>query len=314
MTVPIVTANKKSLLVMVQNACDELGLKAPTSIINNSDAQIKQFLALANREGKEYYMRAHRLGGWQELRNEYIFTVTGVGTYTGTFTNAATTITGLSSVVGIVPGFTVFGAGIATSTKVVSVGSSSVVIDTATTLAGAGVGLTFGQETYTLPNDWGWAMTKTWWDRTMRWQLLGPLDAQEWQVLKSGISPAGPRRRFRIMGNLIYINPIPGSAATQVVEYYSTAWCQSAAAVSQNKWVADTDYYNLDDEAFIMGMKWRFKAAKGLDYQEEQIDYEKRVELLMARNGANRDLPLNAQAYQLRLLSNANVPDTGFGS
>lgn len=312
---PIVTANKKSLLVMVQDACGELGIKQPSSIVGNTDSQVIQLLALANREGKEFHARSKRLGGWQELRKEYTFTLAGVGPYTGNITSGLFTVTGLSSTTGIVAGYTAFGSGIAAGALVVSVDSSTqVTLDTANTATTSGVSITFGQESYSLPTDIDWFMTRTWWDRSMRWQLMGPLTAQEWQVLKSGISPVGPRRRFRIMGNKIYINPIPSAAATMAVEYFSNAWCQSSAAAAQIKWLADTDYYTLDDDAFTLGLKWRFKAAKGLDYEQEKEDYDMICERLEARNGTNRDLPLNAQALQQRFINNDNIPDTGFGT
>ena len=133
-------------------------------------------------------------------------------------------------------------------------------------------------------------------------------------MLRSGLSPTGPRRRYRIMGNLIWIDPPPDGVYELAFEYYSQYWCQSAGGVAQPTWQADTDYYTLDDQAFIMGLKWRFLAAKKLDYTQEKADYDRKVERNMARNGGNRDLPTNAQASGLRLLNQQNVPDTGFGS
>jgi hypothetical protein len=157
-------------------------------------------------------------------------------------------------------------------------------------------------------------IAQTSWDRDFRWQLLGPLEAQEWQVLKSGISPTGPRRRYRIMGGLLYIDPVPTAINNEVFEYYSNAWCQSVGGTVQSTWAADTDYYILDDDAFILGLKWRYLAAKKLDYQEEYNTWVDKCERNMARNAGNRNLPLNASASGIRLLNSQNVPDTGFGS
>ena len=46
----------------------------------------------------------------------------------------------------------------------------------------------------------------------------------------------------------------------------------------------------------------------------EKEDYDMLKERLQASNGANRDLPMNAQASGIRLLNDQNVPDTGYGS
>ncbi|NDC25364.1 MAG: hypothetical protein EBZ49_14720 [Proteobacteria bacterium] len=79
-------------------------------------------------------------------------------------------------------------------------------------------------------------------------------------------------------------------------------------------WAADGDYYTLDDDAFILGLKWRILAAKKLDYGQEKQDYDMLCQRLVSRNGGNRDIPINAQASGMHLINNANIPDTGFGS
>lgn len=313
---PIVTANKKPLLALIQTVTDELGIQNPSSILGNTDDQVRQLLALANREGKEFSTYSLAKGGWQELRKEYVFSTTGVGIYTGNTVINTTTIKGLSSTTGITAGMTAVGSGIPVGALVLSVDSSTqVTLDSQATATASSISFTFGNSSYTLPADFSYFIAQTFWDRSFRWQILGPLEAQEWQVLKSGISPTGPRRRFRIMGNLFYIDPVPSETTTNLVfEYYSNGWCQSASGTAQSIWAADTDYYTLDDDCFILGLKWRFLRAKGLDYSEEMLTYQNTVERVMARDGGNRNLPLNASASGIRLLNNQNVPDTGFGS
>lgn len=313
----IVTANKLNLLGLVNAAATELGLAALTSIVSNTDPQAIQLLALAKREGKDFHMRGMRLGGWQQSRGENIFTTLSY-TVTGTTTSGSAVITGMSSTTGLVAGtFSVnSGIGIAANARIVSVDSSTqVTLDQACTASGAGITIIFGEDAYSLPSDFSYFQQLTWWDRSYRWQLAGPLTAQEWQVLKSGLSPVGPRRFFRMMNNLFFIHPAPSvTGNTLVFEYYNNAICQSASGTNQTTWLADADYYNFNDDAFILGLKWRFKAAKGLDYQQEKGDYEVVCERLEARNGGNRDLNTNVQARNVYLLNYNNVPDTGYGT
>jgi hypothetical protein len=61
-----------TLLTIVQDACDELGINQPSTVIGNADAQVKQLLALSNRGGK---VTANRpASGWQALVQEATFT------------------------------------------------------------------------------------------------------------------------------------------------------------------------------------------------------------------------------------------------
>lgn len=313
----IVTANKITLLGLVSAAMGELGLKIPLAVVGNVDPQAVQFLALAKREGKDFYQRGGKRGGWQELRGENIFTTNSLTT-TGTTVSGAFTVTGIPSTATLSAGTwaVASGTGIATNARIVSVDSATqITLDQANTASGTATAIIFGQDAYALPNDFAYFQQMTWWDRTYRWQMAGPLTAQEWQVLKSGLSPVGPRRFFRIMGNKFFIHPAPSATGqTMVFEYFSNAWCQSSVAVAQSTWAADTDYYTLDDDCFILGLKWRFKAAKGLDYAQEKSDYEIAAERYIARDGGNRDLRTNAQSTDIYLLNNNNIPDTGYGT
>jgi hypothetical protein len=322
------SSGKLTLLQIIQNVYNELGLgqNPPTQIISNTDAQIVQLLALANREGKNFYNQGFGTnGGWVALRRQNLFTINSVSGLTGNFTlgspivtNIKTNTTGITT--SMLPYATTY---IPVDTTIVSVDSSSQITMSVNALATATNASFFcGQAVYPLPSDFAYFMSQTWWDRAFKWQLLGPLDAQEWQVLKSGISPTGPRRRFRIYNNQFVIDPVPGfsssdNGSSEVYEYYSNGWCQSTggtAGILQTKWTADTDNYCLDDECITLGIIWRYKRAKGLDYGEEKRTYDLLVERIMARDGGNRSLPLNASASGIRLLNQQNVPDTGFGS
>jgi hypothetical protein len=175
-----------------------------------------------------------------------------------------------------------------------------------------------GTAAYSLPSDLQFAIPGTFWDVTNKWQLLGPLSPAEWDVLQYGISPAGPRRRFRIYGGKIQISPTPTASDngnTLVHEYYSNTWCQSAALAAQSVWTADTDTYLLDDDAMQLGIKWRFLRAKGLDYSDEYEQWDTAINRALSRTSMSRYLPINSiSPAATQLISDANVPDTGFGS
>jgi hypothetical protein len=60
-----------SLLTICQDVAYEIGFPAPATIISNSDANAKQLLRLANREGKIL----SRATSWQALKSVYTFTL-----------------------------------------------------------------------------------------------------------------------------------------------------------------------------------------------------------------------------------------------
>lgn len=172
-----------------------------------------------------------------------------------------------------------------------------------------------GQAAYTFPTDFQWIIVQTGWDRTFKWQLIGPVSAQEWQVLKSGITVTGPSFRFRIMSGSIYLDPTPTVIDNLVFEYYRNTWCQSVTLVAQALWAADTDTYVLEDDLMILGLKWRFLRAKGLDYGEEKSQWEADIQRELSRAGSARALPLNAQQrYGVQLINDFQIPDTGYGT
>lgn len=315
-----IASTKLTLLQIIDNVCNEIALAAPSFVVGNTDATATQMLALANREGNEFFQAANIKGGWEVLRKEYTFTtVASASGLTCTTVSGSPTLTAISSTSSVVVGQVAVGSGIPVGTTVTAIpGATSLTLSANCTLSATAVSFYTGQDNYALPDDLDHFMTQTFWDRNFRWQLLGPLSAQEWQVLKSGISPTGPRRRFRVMSNRFYIDPVPSdSTSVEVYEYYSNGWAQSTGGTSGTPKVSftvDTDNYLLDDNCMQLGIKWRFLRAKRLSWDQEFLEYSMAKERVMSRDGADRNLPLNASASGVRLLNEQNVPDTGYGS
>lgn len=316
----LVNQNHSALLQLMQQACSELGLAAPATVTGNPDLQVAQLLALAQREGREMLARGVAIGGWQMARKEYVFNVQATGVFLASYTLGSNVIT-MVSVPTNAPqlGWVLSNAGSANSsafpypTTITAVAGNLITVSNAAGASSANTSMAFGQDTYSMPTDIDHLIPQTMWDRSFRWQLLGPLSPQEWQVLKSGISPTGPRRRFRIFGGNFVVDPVPSDNNQLAYEYYSVNWCQSSAAVGQRAWAKDTDTYLLDDDTMVLGIIWRFRRAKGLDYETERQEWSDCVDRVLARQAGARSLPLNATASGVHLLNNSNVPDTGFG-
>lgn len=239
----------RTLLQIVQAACDEVGIPRPAAIVSSTDASAQQLLALANRDGLDLSLRQGSMGGWQQLSKEYVFE----------------TVAALDH--------------------------------------------------YEFPADLAYFASTTQWDRTQRWPLNGPASPSEWQVLKSAtIGSVGPRTRFRIKSNLIYLDPVPTDARTIVFEYYSNAWVSSADETRvSTRWQSDSDVPLLPDDALVMGLIWRYLRAKRLDYAEEFAMCEEYIAQSLGRSGMAQTLSLVGGSSGVRLIDECNIPDGNYG-
>ena len=311
------------LLTLVQSACGEMGIPAPSAVAGNTDATAQQMLALAHREGKECIQAANQAGGWQFLRKENLFQVQSTGIIPGcSFTVGSNVIT-----IGTPPtqapqvGWVLSTSGGSNATgfvyptTIVSVVGNQVTVSSNALQTDISTNLAFGQQSYTLPTDFDYMIPGTFWDRGFRWQVYGPITPQEWQVLKSGLSPTGPRRRFRIMNGAINIDPIPYDSNWLVYEYYSRGVALAADGVTvKTQFSADTDTYQIDDDLLILGLIWRYRRAKGLDYSEEKRTYDDALARKLARDASSQSLQLDIAVPDVRLLTSSQIPDTGFGT
>lgn len=306
----------RTLLQLVQAACSELSLSQPSQVFGATDQQTIQMLALMQRVGYEIARQPGQFGGWPQLRGEWVFNTAGVSGYTGTFTASSALITAISpNTTGITAGMNLSSISGPNNAAVLSVDSSSqVTLDTAASSTATGATLAFGTDNYTPPTGVAFFANTTIWDRAKRWMIDGPLDPQEWQVVKSGLYPTGPRYRFRLMSGKLYLDPVPTSVGSVALEYYANTFCQSSGGTAQSLWAADTDTSKVPEELFIYGLKWRFLRAKGLDADSEYTEYRTYLDMEIGRAGMSRDLPMNGTALGgMRLISTDSIPDTGWG-
>jgi hypothetical protein len=303
----------RTFLQLVQQAASEIGLPAPLSLIGNQNDQEIQLIALANREGKDYSSVANKNGGWQNLRKDYTFN-TEILVTTGNTTSGSAIITNIPSTAGLSTDWQIQATGFDNFTTIVSVDSATqITVSAPCTETQVATALNMGRIAYDLPSDFEYFVSRTFWDNKYKWELLGPISAQEKQVLRYGVIASGPRNKFYIRSNKMWLDPMPTEVQIIAYDYYSNAWCQSASGVPQQYWLNDNDTYVLDEDAFIQGLKWRFLRAKGFDYGAEYEQYTDDVNKVIARDGGSPDLYLNSSGYRVNFLNSNNIPDTGYG-
>lgn len=259
-TAPI-TAGNSTLLQLVQAASAEMGLTVPTYVVGNTDTQVTQLLYLINALGNEL----KREYPWENLNREYRFTTQYTST-TGTLTNGSAVVTGIPSTTGLSTNYMVQGTGINQDTYISSIDSSTqVTLTQNATASGTGVTLNFGQTKYNLPSDWDRQVDRTHYDKSKRWEMLGPETPQQWQFLKSSYISTGPRMRYRIMGGQFQIWPITITNEYLGFEYVSSYWAASSGNAAQAQFLADSDKCIFPDRLMVTGLKLKFFAIKGFD-------------------------------------------------
>ena len=299
-----------SLLVNCQAIAAQIGLQQPAYIANSTDVTSQQLLAFMNLSLEQLSTEID----WQFLAKEYRFS-TVYYQYTGTPTANSNVITALSSVAGITTGFMASGIGLRTDCFVTAVDpvALTVTLEVPAQTSYASEVITFAQMAYNMPADFARIVNRTAFNKDMRWSMIGPKSPQEWQWLKASYLTNGPRQRYRIMGNLFEIWPMPTNNQILGFEYQSNGYVQDTAGNSKSTFTADTDVCLFPDILMQLCCRMFFMEQKGMDTTAVASQLSRYISKFKAQN-AGADILSMAPQYPNQLLSQANLPDTGFGN
>jgi hypothetical protein len=108
----------------------------------------------------------------------------------------------------------------------------------------------------------------------LRRSCTGPLSSGAWINLTRGFA-ASAEVFWRRVGNALEFF---GATAGWTVAYeYVSSYPWLAGATPAAAIAADTDTLRVPEELAILGVIWRFRAAKGLDYSQERATYESQI-------------------------------------
>jgi hypothetical protein len=104
------------------------------------------------------------------------------------------------------------------------------------------------------PFGYRFAIFETFFDRTTRLPLVGPLTETEWQQMKA-LPTVGTTFRYRIRGDHLYLNPIPTVPYHDIAFEYMSSWCvKDAEGVLKACPTVDTDVFMYSREYFAKGL------------------------------------------------------------
>lgn len=305
----------QSILALTQTALQAMGVVAygqPSSVVGNSNQDVMQTLALVTAAGDELAREFQ----WQALCKDYRFT-TVFYQYTGNTTANSTSVTGMSSITGLTSDstFLVTGTGINTDTYVQAASGTTVTLTQPATSTNTGITLTFAQSKYALPSDWDRQIDYTQFDKTKRWQMIGPESAQQWQWLKSSYISTGPRLRYRIAGNYFQIWPAISSNEYLGFEYISKYWVLASAdqVGTKKTFTVDTDTAIFSDPLMVALIRLKYFEAKGFDTTALLRAFNDQKEIAMGHDAGSPTLSMAPRISPV-LISPDQVPDTKYGS
>lgn len=150
-----------------------------------------------------------------------------------------------------------------------------------------------GAMTSIATNGFRYMLNETIWDRTSRLPVCGPLSGKSWQAMKALVT-TGPRYRYRIRGGKLLVNPVPPADDAWYFEYVTQNWILGADGTTYKQYFTlDTDTILLPETLVLMGLRWRWKKEKGLDYAEDFRTYESQVKDALGRDGTKSTLHLD---------------------
>jgi hypothetical protein len=136
------------------------------------------------------------------------------------------------------------------------------------------------------------------WNRDLRRPVYGPMTAQRYQQVQAAVF-AGPWNQFIIQGDQILFFPVPAAGQTCWFQYTTQNWCESSGGTGQARFVMDSDVLLLREDLFKLGVEWRWKKAKGLEYAQEFADYEDFMANALARDGTKDIINMGSARYDI---------------
>src|SRR4051794_28731885 len=99
-------------------------------------------------------------------------------------------------------------------------------------------------------------------------------------------------------------------------EYVSNQWVLAVADAivpAKGNFTVGTATCVFPDRVMILGLKLKYFAIKGFDTAAFQRDYMKHLDIAKASDAGSQTLSM-APVYSSELLTEANIPDSGYGS
>ncbi len=172
---------------------------------------------------------------------------------------------------------------------------------------------------YELPDDFGYMINQTGWDRTNNVMLGGPLSAQEWQYLEGrNLVSQTIYATFREVENQFWLFPQPPPIGIDIrYEYISRNWVlvNGQTGMYADKVAQAADVVLYEPHLFERLLKLRFLEARGFDTTLAGSQYDKSMTSWKGKDKGAPILNVGRTYGGVPYLDGfRNTPDTGYGN
>lgn len=175
-----------------------------------------------------------------------------------------------------------------------------------------------GTDTYDLPSDFNNMIDQTYWVRTTRLPVGGPLSPQEWQFLSARLVGVTFTVLFMPIQGKIQLFPrgaLAPDGFTIAFQYVSSYWVMPSGqtAPTSETPTAGTDTIWFDKSLMRRAIKLAWLKKSGLDTTAEQQDYDRTLMQVLAVDSQSPIVRIDKNRVRPALLDAANVPITNYG-
>lgn len=162
-----------------------------------------------------------------------------------------------------------------------------------------------------VPSDWDRFCANTFFNRSTRRTVIGPITPQQWQAIQAQPQLNRVFLAFIERDGKFLITPTPAAGEVVAYEYVTKDWCYSSdtVPVPRADYEADSDTAYISEKLIILGLRWRFLKSKGLEYGEDYQTYMTQRTQVMARDGGNSMITTTGDG---QFLLSPNIPIGGF--
>jgi hypothetical protein len=147
-----------------------------------------------------------------------------------------------------------------------------------------------------IPADFDRFIAETFWDRTNKVLVPGPVGAVEFQSLSS-LTVTGASRKFAYRGNAVHVLPAPDGGESYAFDYVSNLWCSNGAGAGQTAFLADTDVPYLDAELMVCGIMAEWLSSEGMPVAAAAGQYDSRYRTLIGNDAPGGDVMTVADIF-----------------
>lgn len=171
-----------------------------------------------------------------------------------------------------------------------------------------------GQSTYYFPADFRVLAENAIFDASEYYAVKGSQGLPYWQLLKYGKLGSLARTRFRVVyPDGVEITPAPVNVRNFIAVYYSKNYAANSAGGATPRYVADSDVSRIPEQYIELGLMWRFRRAKGLDFSAELAEYNETIPAQYASIISLGEIPVGGRR-ELSGLTDGYVRENGFGA